>query len=544
MRNAFSIGRRLIQIVVVLLRVYVLPMLRPGKTRQPPEERFRRALQSLGGAWVKAGQALALRFDLLPRSYSTELLKLLNDNQTFDSETVRQIIYEELGSYPEAIFASFDMRPLAAASIAQVHRATTLNGEELAIKVRRPRVREQFEADFRLLNLLARLIGLFDNFSGASLRSFFHEFERWTREELDFNNEARNGHRLWLRAQGHSIQHSAKIYFEFCTERVLAVEFLDGMSFLDLLDVIKRDDADAILKLSKRGYDVERIAKNFLWATCNQIFLDRVFHADPHPANIFILSGNRIGFVDFGATGQLSRELQQSLATHLVSLYRGDIGRSVDALVRVLVPSQNSDLRQLREDLVVAFETYRYGLDLSEARAREHNAELFVQTMLITRRHRMVMPQALALYYKTIITIDAVLHEIAPHYDAFADLHSFFVQAVKQRNKRVVPHVPEVLFSIRYKVDQLLNDAKSFGAPLQSIDNSLRSVQTRSTLYGVCSVAFCFGAYLANRDENSLLETSGLSRQWVVYSLLAAAVVLLLFMHRQLRSIPKNLNDV
>jgi hypothetical protein len=156
----------------------------------------------------------------------------------------------------------------------------------------------------------------------------------------------------------------------------------------------------------------------------------------------------------------------------------------------------------------------------------------------------MVMPQALALYYKTIITIDAVLHEIAPHYDAFADLHSFFVQAVKQRNKRVVPHAPEVLFSIRYKVDQLLNDAKSFGAPLQSIDNSLRSVQTRSTLYGVCSVAFCFGAYLANRDENSLLETSGLSRQWVVYSLLAAAVVLLFFMHRQLRSIPKNLNDV
>jgi predicted unusual protein kinase regulating ubiquinone biosynthesis (AarF/ABC1/UbiB family) len=296
--------------------------------------------------------------------------------------------------------------------------------------------------------------------------------------------------------------------------------------------------------LSKRGYDADRIAKNFLWATCNQIFLDGVFHADPHPANIFILSGNRIGFVDFGATGQLSRELQQSLAMHLVSLYRGDIGRSVDALVRVLVPSQNSDLRQLREDLVVAFETYRYGLDLSEARAREHNAELFVQTMLITRRHRMVMPQALALYYKTIITIDAVLHELAPHYDAFADLHSFFVQAVKQHNKWVVPHVPEAMFSIRYKVDQLLNDAKSFGAPLQSIDNSLRSVQTRSTLYGVCSVAFCFGAYLANRDENSLLETSGLSRQWVVYSLLAAAVVLLLFMHRQLRGIPKNFNDV
>ena len=156
----------------------------------------------------------------------------------------------------------------------------------------------------------------------------------------------------------------------------------------------------------------------------------------------------------------------------------------------------------------------------------------------------MIMPQALALYYKTIITIDAVLHEIATHYDAFADLHNFFVEAVAQRNKRVALPVPEAFFSVRYKVDQLLNDAKNFGAPLQSIDNSLRSVQTRSTLYVVCSVAFCFGAYLANRDENLLIETSGLSRQWIVYSLLAAAVILLLFMHRQLRNIPKNFNDV
>src|ERR1700675_1583579 len=101
MRNAFSTGRRLIQIVVVLLGAYVLPMLRPGEIKQPPEERLRRALQSLGGAWVKGGNAIALRFDLFPRRYSMELLKLLNDDQTFDYKTVRQIIYEELGSYPE-----------------------------------------------------------------------------------------------------------------------------------------------------------------------------------------------------------------------------------------------------------------------------------------------------------------------------------------------------------------------------------------------------------------------------------------------------------
>jgi hypothetical protein len=201
-------------------------------------------------------------------------------------------------------------------------------------------------------------------------------------------------------------------------------------------------------------------------------------------------------------------------------------------------------LGQAREDLVVAFETYRYGLDLSKAKARKHSAEIFVQTMLIIRRHRIAMPQALALYYKSFLIVDSVLHEIAPHYDAYADLHSFFVRAVTQGNRKFAPRIPESLFSIRYKADQLLDEAKNFGVPLQSIDNSLRSIQTRSTLYGVCAVAFCFGAYLASGDENSLIEMSGLSRHWVVYSLLAVAVILLLFMHRQLRNIPKNLNDV
>jgi len=143
--------------------------------------RLRLFLEYLGGAWIKIGQALALRFDLLPGEYCAELLKLLNQTPTVPYDAIRKTILQELGSLPEELFASFNPVPHATASIAQVHIASTRDGEKLAIKVQRPRVREQFEADFRILHLIAYMVGLMDSLGGTALRSFAEEFERWSR---------------------------------------------------------------------------------------------------------------------------------------------------------------------------------------------------------------------------------------------------------------------------------------------------------------------------------------------------------------------------
>ena len=150
---------------------------------------------------MKIGQALALRFDLLPDEYCAELLKLLNRTPPVPYEAIRQTILRELGSLPEQIFASFDPVPHATASIAQVHIATAHDGEKLAIKVQRPHVQEQFEADFRIFRMISYLVGLRDELGGTALRSFSEEFERWSREELDFITEAKNCHRLQVRAR-------------------------------------------------------------------------------------------------------------------------------------------------------------------------------------------------------------------------------------------------------------------------------------------------------------------------------------------------------
>jgi len=199
--RAFVSARRLCQIVSAVSRFFILPRLRPRKAL-PPEVRLRLFLERLGGAWIKVGQALALRFDLLPSEYCDELLKLLNETATVPYEAVRETIRRELGALPEQLFASFDPVPYAAASIAQVHIATTHDGEKLAVKVQRPYIQEQFEADFRIIRMVAYLAGFVDALGGAALHSFAQEFERWSREELDFATEARNGHRLLLRAEG------------------------------------------------------------------------------------------------------------------------------------------------------------------------------------------------------------------------------------------------------------------------------------------------------------------------------------------------------
>jgi len=505
--------------------------------------RLRLLLEHLGGAWIKLGQALALRFDLLPSEYCTELLKLLNQTATVPYETIRQTILSELGSFPEQIFASFDPVPHAAASIAQVHIATTHDGEKLAIKVQRPNIREQFESDFRIIRMVSNLVGFVDALGGTALRSFSEEFERWSREELDFITEAKNCHRLRLRSEDDPIQVCAEVRFEFCTRLVLATKLLTGISLLEIINAGRAENSGSLRALNLRSDDLNQIARNFFWSICNQIFRDGVFQADPHPANVFVLSGNRIGFVDFGATGRLSKERRSSLVKTYINMYRGNIGQAVAETFKLLVPSSDSDLRQAREDFFIAYQMFRRALSLPKADARSLATELLVGTMTIARRHKLLMPQELTIYYKTMMTVDGVLAELAPDYDGLADLPEFFAQAFVSDVREGLHRWPEVVLATKHRANRLLTDANSLSASSRFVSPALKSIQTRSVLYGIWSVAFCLGAYLAAKGDLSLLEEMlGVSNHWIVVGFLTPAIVFLLLMQRRIRDIRK-VND-
>jgi ubiquinone biosynthesis protein len=538
--RAFLSARRVCQIVSAVSRFYILPTLWPGKAPDRPEVRLRLFLEYLGGAWIKIGQALSLRFDLLPSEYCAELLKLLNQTTIVPYETIRQTILQELGSYPEQIFASFDPVPLAAASIAQVHIATTHDGEKLAIKVQRPNVQEQFESDFRIIGMMSYLAGFVDALGGAALRSFAEEFERWSREELDFLTEAKNCHRILLRSEGDPIQVCAEVRFEFCSRRVLATKLLEGISLLEIINAVRAQDPDSLRALNLQPDDLNRIGRNFFWSIANQIFRDGFFHADPHPANVFVLPGNRIGFIDFGATGRLSKELRSSLVKTAVHVYRGNIGQAVAEIFRLLIPSSDSNVRQAREELFIAYQMFQRGLGLPKANARALTAELVISTMTIARRHKVLMPQELSIYYKTIMTLDAVLAELAPEYDGFSDLPEFFAQAFICDVREGLYRWPEVVLATKHRASRSLIDANSLTASYRFFNPALKSIQTRSVLYGTWSIAFCISAYLAAEGDLSLLEEMvGVSKQWIVFGFLTTAVLSLLLMQRRIRDIGK-----
>ena len=489
---------------------------------------------------MKIGQALALRFDLLPDEYCAELLKLLSQTPAVPYEAIRQTILGELGSFPEQIFASFDPVPLATASIAQVHIATTHDGEKLAIKVQRPYVQEQFEADFRIFRMISYLVGLWDALGGTALRSFSEEFERWSREELDFTTEAKNCHRLQVRAEGDPIQVIAKVRFEFCSRRVLATKLLAGVSLLEVGNAARAQNPKSSRALKLRPDHLKTIVRNFSWSMYNQIFRDGVFHADPHPANVFVLRGNRIGFVDFGAMGRLSKEFRSSLAKVFVYMYQGNIEGAVAENFKLLVPSEDSDLRQAREEFFVAYQMYRLAISIPTASVRRLTTQLLIDTMTIARRHKLLMPQELSIYYKTIMTVDGVVSDLAPDYNWLSDLPEFFAQGFISDVREGLWRWPEVVMATKYRTGRLLTDANSLAASFQFFNPALKSIQTRAVFYGVWSIAFCMGAYLAVTGDVSLLgDIFGVSNRWVALGLIGSAIASLLLMQRQIRHIRK-----
>src|SRR5688572_8163547 len=351
--------RRIFRILGALLRLS--RFLIPSQSSDAPY-RVRVALQELGGAWVKIGQALALRFDLLNPALCYELFELLNQAQPFSYEEVRTVIRTELQNDPEKIFAVFEHEPFAAASIGQVHRAMLANGETVAVKIQRPSVRDAMAVDISLLYLLAGIIDFFSILGSMSARSFVRQFELSVSEELNFKNEARHARVMADRARNNRFELNAKVYSEYTTERVLTTDLLEGTSLLSLLQ------PHGLTKQAKQFQkeDVDEICRNLLQNTLRQVFGHAYFHADVHPANVFILPGNVIGYVDFGIVGTLSNALRNSLTYYAMQLFRGDIEGSTQELMRWITHSSLTDLEAARNEIFGIAEEYYCSVALND----------------------------------------------------------------------------------------------------------------------------------------------------------------------------------
>jgi len=373
-----------------------------GDRAEPPTpaERVRLALEELGATFIKLGQFLSTRADLLPPEYQTELAKLQDSAPPFDSTTAKEMIEAELGQPTGALFASFDLEPLAAASIGQAHAATLRDGSEVIVKVRRPGVVEQVEEDLEILQNLASAIGRHWEFAALyDVEGLAQEFAQTLRSELNYLQEARNAERFALNFAGDAKVHIPRVFWEMTTSRALTLERIRG---------VKVSDLDS---LEANGIDRRAMAERGAEVILKMIFEDGFFHADLHPGNFFIEPDGRYGLIDFGMVGSVDERLQGRLAGLLLALAARNYDQIVDALLEMGVAASRIDRERLRRDLENLISPY-YGRPLGEIAL----TPLLNDALAVVRRHRMRLPSNLALLLKTIIITEGLGARLDPDF--------------------------------------------------------------------------------------------------------------------------------
>ena len=376
--------------------------------RMEPPQRVCQALQDLGPTFVKLGQVLSTRIDLFPPEWIDEFSKLQDQVPPVPFEKLRIQLEEDLGAPADQVFSSFDTQTLAAASIAQVHRAQLVDGTDVILKIRRPGIRPTVEADLRLLARFAEMAEIeIEEMQHFQPRELVRQFSRSLHRELDLAGECRNAERISDNFKNDPDIVIPKVYWSWICERLNVQEYIEGIPGSDLKAV---DEA---------GLDRKLLAKRGANAVLKMVLEDGFFHADPHPGNVFYLSEERIVFIDFGMVGRLSEQRRYQV----LDLIYGLVERKVDVAVDVLLDwtsSTQTDIENLSNEVDAFIEQY-HGIPLKQLSI----TSMLTDLMALLREHQLNLPPDLALLVKALITLEGMGQQLDPEFDMASEIHPF-----------------------------------------------------------------------------------------------------------------------
>lgn len=381
-------------------------------------ERLRLALTDLGPTFVKLGQTLSTRPDLLPPAWIEELNKLQDTVPPFPADVAIATIEAELHQPIDALFRRFEREPLAAASLGQVHAAELPDGTPVVVKVQRPDIQQLVAIDLAILSELAALAQQNTPFGEQyDLVELAWEFGMTLRSELDYRREGRNADRFRANFAGNPHVCIPRVFWSHTSARVLTTERLFGIKITD------------IAGMDAAGMDRKRLARHSLELILQEIFVDGFFQGDPHPGNLFALPGEVIGAVDFGQAIALDRETTGNLLLLLVALLERDADGALRALQRLGMVTQRELSPALRRDMR-RFVDHVVGSSLAELSAREMGEEL----LALLQRHRLRLPAPLALLLKAIIMMEGIGVQIDPQLDVFGIARPYAMRALAELN--------------------------------------------------------------------------------------------------------------
>ena len=379
-------------------------------------QRATSAMQELGPTFVKLGQFLSTRPDILPPVYIEEFSKLQDSVQPFAPSTARAIIEQQLGGKVEQFFKTFQDQPIASGSMAQVHLAETADGRAVVVKVQRPGISKVIQADLELLEDLATRVQEYIPESRVMRpRMIVEELGRHLRRELDFLHEASATQRFHKAFEESEDYHSPEVLWELTTASVLTLERLSGKRISEFLN-----DSDRAVK--------KQLAARLFDLYMKQFFEMGFFHADPHPGNILVDEKLRINIIDFGLTGYISDELQGHLGTAILAVN----GRDVDLLIAVLehlgVMTDDTDVSELRGDIMSLLDTYM-GMPLG----RMDVQQTFAQITSAAQRNALFLPREFVLMGKALVTVGGLAKALDPEFEAAGALGPYMKLVVRRK---------------------------------------------------------------------------------------------------------------
>lgn len=366
-------------------------------------EHWRMALGDLGATFIKLGQMLSTRADLLPEDYITELAKLQDDAPAVPFDQVCQIVCEEIGKPPNEIFAEFSPEPLASASIGQVHTGVLKDGHKVVVKVQRPGVRALVEQDLEILRGLVEWIEAHTEF-GRQYRptALLDEFAYTLRSELDYRREGQNAERFRRNFAGEPALHVPLVHWDFTTGRVLTMERVSGIKISDLAS------------LDAAGIDRRTVAQNAVRIMLKEVFEFGFFHADPHPGNFFVRPDASIALIDFGMIGRIAGTLKSGMLNVCLAVASRDAERMTDAFFDLGVAAKGVRRNALLRDLSQFLDDYA-GSSVEELAGAHVTSEI----MRIAYHHKLQLPGELVMLLRLIGMSEGLGARLDPEFRLF-----------------------------------------------------------------------------------------------------------------------------